>query len=378
MLVASNETSLALTQGITLDKEPAEREAALSSIKRLIDHHPIMNSRYKEEPGAPTRQKLVAAAIRSFGQKGYDGASIREIAEAAHVNIAGSPITSAARNSFTAPACSISPRPYRSGLGEAAPAGSPETMSAGKARQALKDRLLAMAEFILATPMPQASCAWWCASNGPLAGLQHALCGVHGARASPPLRSVVEITGDEAESEATKLAVFSLLGQILVFRIARAGALKRMGWSDIGARELRALKDRIEINVDPRPAGKEIGDELSVRIAFIASLFSSCPSYAACRRCPAMSRANMCWRPGRHGTHRAGGGQARRQGAEGRASSPSSTARMRNSRCSRPRQAGRGRAQYANMSKAAGRRDQRDRSVAVRRESTAQGSAARV
>jgi hypothetical protein len=36
----------------------------------------------------------------------------------------------------------------------------------------------------------------------------------------------------------------------MVFRIARAGALRRMGWSDIGARELRALKDRIEINVD--------------------------------------------------------------------------------------------------------------------------------
>jgi hypothetical protein len=56
--------------------------------------------------------------------------------------------------------------------------------------------------------------------------------------------------GGDPESEATKIAVFSLLGQVLLFRIARAGAMRRMGWRDIGEHELDALKRRISINVD--------------------------------------------------------------------------------------------------------------------------------
>jgi TetR/AcrR family transcriptional regulator, regulator of cefoperazone and chloramphenicol sensitivity len=219
-------------------------------IKRLIDD-PTMNSRYKEEAGAPTRQKLVAAAIRSFGQKGYDGASIREIAEAAHVNIAGIAYHFGGKEQLYRACLQHITETIRSGLGEAEPADSPESMSPVQARQALKDRLLAMAEFILATPNAASFVRMVVREQmdpSPAFSILYAefMEPVH--RRLCALWSM--ITGDEAESEATKLAVFSLLGQILVFRIARAGALKRMGWSDIGARELRALKERIEINVD--------------------------------------------------------------------------------------------------------------------------------
>jgi hypothetical protein len=57
-------------------------------------------------------------------------------------------------------------------------------------------------------------------------------------------------SGSDAESETTKVAVFSILGQVLLFRIARAGALRRMGWRDIGERELAILRQRIAINVE--------------------------------------------------------------------------------------------------------------------------------
>lgn len=227
------------------------REGPIQRINQTFDLPRIMDPRYKEEPGAPTRQKLVAAAIRSFGQKGYDGASIREIAQAAHVNIAGIAYHFGGKEQLYRACLQHITETIRSGLGEAEPAASPQSMTPAQARQALKDRLLAMAEFILATPNAASfvrmvvreqmdpSPAFSILYSEFIEPVHRRLCALWS-----------RITGDEAESEATKLAVFSLLGQVLVFRIARAGALKRMGWSDIGARELRALKERIEINVD--------------------------------------------------------------------------------------------------------------------------------
>jgi AcrR family transcriptional regulator len=210
-----------------------------------------MKRTHKEEPGGPTRQKLIAAAIGSFGQKGFDGASIRDIADAAQVNIAGIAYHFGGKEQLYRACLQHITETIRSGLGETAAAASAESMSASQARQALKDRLLAMAEFILATPNAASFVRIVVREQmdpSPAFNILYAefMEPVH--RRLCALWS--RITGDEAEGEATKLAVFSLLGQILVFRIARAGALKRMGWRDIGPRELSALKERIEINVD--------------------------------------------------------------------------------------------------------------------------------
>lgn len=210
-----------------------------------------MKRTYKEEQSGPTRQKLIAAAIRSFGQKGYDAASIRAIAKAAGVNIAGIAYHFGGKEQLYRACLQHITETIRSGLSESTPALPVESLSPDEARQILKDRLLAMAEFMLATPHAASfvrmvvreqmdpSPAFSILYAEFMEPLHRRLCALWS-----------RITGEEAESETTKLAVFSLLGQILLFRIARAGALKRMGWNDIGARELRALKNRIEINVD--------------------------------------------------------------------------------------------------------------------------------
>ena len=79
-----------------------------------------MKPKYKEESGAPTRQKLIASAIRSFGQKGYDGASIRDIAEAAGVNIAGIAYHFGGKEQLYRACLQHITETIRSGLGEAA------------------------------------------------------------------------------------------------------------------------------------------------------------------------------------------------------------------------------------------------------------------
>ncbi len=49
---------------------------------------PAHSSRIATRSGRDTRQALLDAATRLFAQRGFDGTSVREIAEAAHVNLA--------------------------------------------------------------------------------------------------------------------------------------------------------------------------------------------------------------------------------------------------------------------------------------------------
>jgi hypothetical protein len=46
-----------------------------------------------------------------------------------------------------------------------------------------------------------------------------------------------QATGEPAESEATKLTVFTLIGQVIYFRIGREAVMRRMGWREIGDAE---------------------------------------------------------------------------------------------------------------------------------------------
>ncbi|RWF64695.1 MAG: DUF1956 domain-containing protein, partial [Mesorhizobium sp.] len=40
-----------------------------------------------------------------------------------------------------------------------------------------------------------------------------------------------------AESEATRLTVFTIIGQVIYFRIGREAVMRRMGWREIGDKE---------------------------------------------------------------------------------------------------------------------------------------------
>ena len=53
-----------------------------------------------------------------------------------------------------------------------------------------------------------------------------------------------------APSEATRLAIFALIGQVLYFRLARPAVLRRMDWAEIGPAEAAAIKRQVIANLD--------------------------------------------------------------------------------------------------------------------------------
>jgi hypothetical protein len=67
-------------------------------------------------------------------------------------------------------------------------------------------------------------------------------------------------TGEGAESEHTKIAVFTMIGQVIYFRIGRTAVLRRMGWSDIGTQEASAIaavaRDNLAAMLASRKGGR--------------------------------------------------------------------------------------------------------------------------
>ena len=98
-----------------------------------------------------------------------------------------------------------------------------------------------------------------------------------------------------AESERTKITVFTLIGQVVYFRIGREAVMRRMGWTTIGPDKAAAA-----VIVSPRTISRAI---LAARkgskamsflcsIPLIASLFSAVRGPAAARR--RLCRGRLC------------------------------------------------------------------------------------
>ncbi|MBN9551130.1 MAG: DUF1956 domain-containing protein, partial [Alphaproteobacteria bacterium] len=98
----------------------------------------------------------------------------------------------------------------------------------------------------------------------PTAALDRIYAGVF----EPTHRRLCQIweqaTGEAAESEATRLTVFTMIGQVIYFRIGREAVMRRMGWREIGneeaAKVVAAITDNLRAMLAARgPAGGKKG-----------------------------------------------------------------------------------------------------------------------
>src|SRR5690606_22670678 len=62
-------------------------------------------------------------------------------------------------------------------------------------------------------------------------------------------RLLAAILGRSEDEEEVRLLVFTLLGQILVFRVAQALVLRRTGWKAVGDRERAEVRRIVRRNI---------------------------------------------------------------------------------------------------------------------------------
>lgn len=66
-----------------------------------------------------------------------------------------------------------------------------------------------------------------------------------------------KLTGQPPEAEATRIQALNVMGQLMMFMVGRATALRHLGWQEIGAAELGAVRREIRIGLYQR-FGEEV------------------------------------------------------------------------------------------------------------------------
>ena len=205
------------------------------------------------EASGGSREALIHAATLRFGEAGYAATSIRAIAADAGVNLSlisyyfggKQGLYEACARDIVDRLSAIAGRAILPFGGEAAELPSP-----GMSLAVLERAISAMVDFLVRDEASQAVTRFIMRELGN-PGLvvdilyEDVMQPVHTAAC----RLWAAATGGESDSAAVKLAVFSLIGQVVYFRIARPVVMRRLGWQQMGTVEAEAVKTAVIANL---------------------------------------------------------------------------------------------------------------------------------
>lgn len=198
-----------------------------------------------------TRLALVRAALTLFGRHGYDATTTREIAAAARANIGSIAYHFGGKDGLHAACAQHIVETIRGVAGEAleVPEVAPD-ISPEQAGMILEGALSRMVSFIVARPEGGEIVQFILRElNRPTSALNTIYFGVF----EPVHKRLCVIwsaaTGEAPDSQRTMLTVFTLLGQVVYFRIGREAVSRRMGWKAIGPTEADAIMDVARANL---------------------------------------------------------------------------------------------------------------------------------
>ena len=208
-----------------------------------------MSKRTAGQSSEQTRRALIQAALQLFGENGFDGASTRAIAAAANANIGSIAYHFGNKDGLRAACAGFIVETIQSIARQALASSEAENVGAAAIVQ-LKAAVERMVAFVVATPEAGIIVQFVLRElSQPTAALDVIYEGVF----EPTHRRLCEVwaiaTGEDAESERTRLTVFTIIGQIIYFRIGRIAVMRRMGWTDIGRNEAAAIGEVAKDNL---------------------------------------------------------------------------------------------------------------------------------
>jgi AcrR family transcriptional regulator len=202
--------------------------------------------------GDETRRRIIDAAIRLFGERGYEGASTRDIAKLAGVNAPALQYYFDNKEGVYR-ACAeyiadSSWQHFRPAL-EAAQAA----LNANADRETLIEAFCAiqdaLADHLLTSYDAQERrlfIAHEQAGHGP--SMLFGIMDRNKAKSSLrdiPAKLLSRLTGAPAKDPLTVMRVLTLRGQVMVFHIAHKSTLSALGWDSINAERLAFLKETV-------------------------------------------------------------------------------------------------------------------------------------
>lgn len=200
-----------------------------------------------EKPPEGAQRSLIEAGLLLFGQKGFDAASTRELAATAGVNVALIAYYFGGKDGLR-----------RAVVAEVArrlmvAAGAPQStdgLTPATALARLQAILHGMAVFIGSAPDAEPLVNFALSElvrGGPMTDL------IYDSFIGPKHAELSQLwaiaSGTDPESEAVKLSVFAMIGQVLYFRLGREIVTRKLGWTAIGPFEAQKIGDVIAGNL---------------------------------------------------------------------------------------------------------------------------------
>jgi TetR/AcrR family transcriptional regulator, regulator of cefoperazone and chloramphenicol sensitivity len=209
--------------------------------------------------GEPTREALIRAAIAIFGRDGFDAASTRAISEAAGVNQAligyhfgGKPGLYLAALRFIATSVSARLGPMVSSIEAELGTDSSARTSKKNAQRALVALQELLGAFVGMLANDE-SAAWarliLREQQNPSAGFDVLYDGFMHRMLGVVSELVARAQNRGTTAADCKLISFTIVGQAVVFRAARAVIMREMQWRELGSAELEDIRAQLKRNI---------------------------------------------------------------------------------------------------------------------------------
>jgi len=228
-----------------------KREKPLKAAMQAENVRGKVKPRTRSDRGAETRAQLIEAALEIFGRLGYEGATTRQIAKAADANLAAIVYHFGSKEALHLAVAEHVAKSILARIGPTlATISSPEATATPEAARTALHRLIGT---ITDTLLGTAEAELWARfivreQLQPTAAFD-VIYGFMENAMTTALHLVTTILG-VPEDEEIRLRTITMLGQIIVFRVAQTLVLRRMQWTAIGDRERAAIKQVILQNLD--------------------------------------------------------------------------------------------------------------------------------
>ena len=214
-----------------------------------------MHSEIADMAPEGTRLALIDAGLLLFGQQSFAATSTRQLAAHAKTNIGSIAYHFGGKDGLRL-ACAAE---FARRVGAVVAAVPDQTdLSADLARAQLRSILRRMVAFLIGGHSADAMVSFMLrelAEGGPAVETMYLRL------VEPTHRRLcmlwAKVTGEEPESEAVRLSIFCLVGQVMYFRIGGSIVARRMGWSEIGPAEADRIAATLLRNLDALLGGAE-------------------------------------------------------------------------------------------------------------------------
>ncbi len=207
----------------------------------------------RTETALATRRALVLAALKLFGEKGFEATSTREIAAAAGANIGSISYHFGGKEGLHAACAEFIVDTMREAIGgvfDIEAADTATRLAPEEARRRLARLSGVMIGFLTARPEAEHIAPFI------LREMTHpseALRTIYGQVIEPVHKRLCRVwadaTGMAHDDPETLLSVFAMIGQVVYFRLAREIVLKRMGWTELGEAEAGEIASVLQRNL---------------------------------------------------------------------------------------------------------------------------------